>query len=266
MRRWALYAAPVAALALCAAQPGAIAAQEKDYTEESAMFALGNTVFTLYHEVGHALIGEFELPVLGREEDAADQFATVLLTPEADDKDQDVSILVDAMGGWFLSSTQTEYEDIAWWDEHGPDQQRAWQIACLLYGSNPEAFGPFAEEIELPEERRETCPFDYEKTVLSWGSLTEDHLLADGEKPDGKVQVSFEEAGDYAAERELLEESELLETIGKDLAETFRLPRDIRMIGKACGEPNAFWDPEAGEIIMCYELIREYKQLHDAAA
>ena len=36
--------------------------------------------FILVHEFGHALIHAFELPVLGREEDAADAVATVFLT------------------------------------------------------------------------------------------------------------------------------------------------------------------------------------------
>src|SRR5262249_8299399 len=35
-------------------------------------FVVGNTLFALVHEVGHALISEMGLPVLGREEDAAD--------------------------------------------------------------------------------------------------------------------------------------------------------------------------------------------------
>ena len=261
-----ILAAPAAALALLAAEPAAGGAvQDADYTEESAMFALGNAVFTLYHEVGHALISELELPVLGREEDAVDQFAAFLLAPEADDEDQDVTILVDAMSGWFLSSAQTELGEIAWWDEHGPDQQRAWQIACLLYGANPEGHESLADAIELPAERRATCPADYESAGRGWATLVAPHMLEDGEKPTARIRVSYEDAGDYAFERALLEESELMETIAADLSSTFRLPRALRMTAKACGEPNAFWDPEAGEVTMCYELVREFKTLHDEA-
>ena len=36
--------------------------------------------FVLAHEIGHAIIHEFRLPVLGKEEDAADSFAAYLLT------------------------------------------------------------------------------------------------------------------------------------------------------------------------------------------
>src|ERR1700676_2962934 len=38
-------------------------------------FVVGNTLFVLAHEMGHALIGQMNMPVLGREEDAADSFA-----------------------------------------------------------------------------------------------------------------------------------------------------------------------------------------------
>src|SRR5262245_19776632 len=40
-------------------------------------FVAGNLIFATVHEVGHMLISEMGLPVLGREEDAADAFATL---------------------------------------------------------------------------------------------------------------------------------------------------------------------------------------------
>jgi hypothetical protein len=39
---------------------------------ERVEFVVGNTLVLLLHEIGHVLISEFQLPVLGREEDAAD--------------------------------------------------------------------------------------------------------------------------------------------------------------------------------------------------
>src|SRR6516225_7759504 len=40
-------------------------------------FVVGNTLFVLLHEMGHVLMAEMKLPVLGREEDAADTFAAL---------------------------------------------------------------------------------------------------------------------------------------------------------------------------------------------
>ena len=39
---------------------------------DRVQFVVGNTLFVLLHELGHVIIDEMKLPVLGREEDAAD--------------------------------------------------------------------------------------------------------------------------------------------------------------------------------------------------
>ena len=43
--------------------------------QERVAFVVGNLLFVLGHELGHAVISEFDLPVLGREEDTADVYA-----------------------------------------------------------------------------------------------------------------------------------------------------------------------------------------------
>ncbi len=230
--------------------------------EAAAEFVVGNVLFVTFHEFGHALITEFKLPVLGREEDAVDNFASMLLVPEGDDPEMDASFLVNAMAGWFVSGAMSAPEDIAWWAEHGPDQQRAYQIACVLYGSKVGAYDELAEEIGLPQERREGCEAEYKAVSSGWATLLEPHLLGDGEKPSARITVSYGDASEYAAEKALLKESELMETVAAELASSFRLKRQLRMKGAKCGEPNAFWNPEAGEVTICYELLRDYQEMY----
>src|SRR5205085_7620284 len=43
--------------------------------QQRVEFVVGNMVFVAAHELGHAVISELDLPVLGREEDTADVFA-----------------------------------------------------------------------------------------------------------------------------------------------------------------------------------------------
>lgn len=241
-----------------------VSGTEKDNRDE---FIFGNIVFVLFHEFGHALISEFELPVLGREEDAVDRFATFLLTPEGgeDEASDPSTILIDAMRGWFAASERTDLVDIEWSNEHGPDQQRAYQIACLLYGADPKKFGAMAEEVKLPEPRKESCPAEAESNSASWVNVLAPHVLDDGERARTRVAVSYGLGGEYSRERALLKDSELLEAVASVITETFRLPRDITVNAKQCGEPNAFWDPEAAEVQICYELVREYEELYDPA-
>ena len=276
MRRLGLVFAAIAALAAAACDEVAEEATPEDRVEapraaratdlsDAETWVVGNVVFLAYHEIGHALISEFELPVLGREEDAVDQFAAVLLAPTEEDDDPEATrSLMDAMNGWFLSSQQRELDELEWWDEHGPDQQRAFHVACLLYGSDPDTFTEVADEVELPEARRETCPDSYASAMSGWASLLEPHLLADDTEPTHPVRVVYGPAGDFAAERALLKRSAILESIAEDVSTSFDMPRAIRIEAKACGEDNAFWDPDEGAVEICYELLRSYAELKAA--
>ena len=68
-------------------------AKQKAYQvmADAMTFALHDAAFTMYHEVGHLLVGELGLPVLGKEEDAVDAWATIWLLEfdEAEDSDED---------------------------------------------------------------------------------------------------------------------------------------------------------------------------------
>jgi len=52
--------------------------QQSDLVE----FVAGNMLFVGFHEMGHALVNQLHLPVLGREEDAVDAFATLAMLEE----------------------------------------------------------------------------------------------------------------------------------------------------------------------------------------
>src|SRR5262249_20595493 len=69
-------------------------------------FVIGNTLFALLHEMGHVAIDEMKLPVLGREEDEADAFATLRLLKVGSDFSQ--RVLAEAAKNWFLSARRDE--------------------------------------------------------------------------------------------------------------------------------------------------------------
>jgi hypothetical protein len=243
------------------AEPAAASVATSD---DATNFALGNVLFIMFHELGHALISEFDLPVLGREEDAVDIFASVFLAPDKDDPTADASILTDAITGWFAYAEMTALEEIEWWEVHGPDRQRAYQIACLLYGSNAGAYDELAEQIGLPQDRRDSCDEDYQSAFASWGRLLLDHIVQEGQPAGARMTVQYDDASSFEAERDILREGEVLESMATEMSSVFRLPRAITLKAAKCGEPNAYWDPEAAEITVCYELVRDYVQVHQA--
>jgi hypothetical protein len=85
------------AFALAHAPTGRLDEQQQERVVE---FVVGNALFTLGHELGHAVVSEFNLPVLGREEDAVDAFATFALLHVGTDFTH--GVLVDSAHGLML--------------------------------------------------------------------------------------------------------------------------------------------------------------------
>ena len=68
-------------------------------------------LFVMAHEMGHVAMGEMEIPVLGREEDAADSFA--ILNALTLGHDFAHRVLVAAAKGWFLSISSTRKKAVS---------------------------------------------------------------------------------------------------------------------------------------------------------
>jgi hypothetical protein len=132
----------------------------------------GTVVFALMHELGHALIDVLELPIVGREEDAVDQLATILMLNQGATGD---SLAFGAVG-WFLTKSKTALlDDLAFADDHGLDRQRVYNIICWIYGRDPERYPEVANEDWLPENRVEGCRAEYQRLARNWGRLLEPH-------------------------------------------------------------------------------------------
>lgn len=113
-------------------------------TDKEAVVA-ATTLFVLLHELGHGLIDMFDLPITGREEDAADQFATIaFLGSDDDDPNSPASyfplIAADFFRRLDLGMSEVTRDLLA--DEHSFGQQRYYNIMCLVLGSDPDKFEP----------------------------------------------------------------------------------------------------------------------------
>jgi len=97
--------------------------------EKHVEFVAGNLLFVLGHEAGHAAISDMGIPVVGREEDAADIFATLMALMCSDGFAD--RVLANAALGWFFSDRRDRRERrqgaeaAAYYDGHGMDLQRA---------------------------------------------------------------------------------------------------------------------------------------------
>ncbi len=149
---------------------------------------IGNALtFIYFHEVGHALIDILDIPLTGKEEDAADYFSFYFLASN------DVKEGVEAtMEGaiFFLESynkmiSDTSYirlksegkePQLPFWDEHSLDMQRFYSIASLIYGSNPDKYNHFIEMGLLGNRRPGIAIAEYQKIKKGWDRVLKDYI------------------------------------------------------------------------------------------
>ena len=230
--------------------------------QELAEFVVGNMLFVLLHEMAHVHVTEMGLPVLGREEDAADLFATLALIKMGSEFSHDV--LVQAAKGWFLSAERDERQGQrpAFYDEHGLDRQRAYQIVCLMVGSDLEKFGDLADLVKMPDERQETCQGDYSNAAYSWDLVLKPHRRA-ADQPKTVISTVYgEDKSGLDVNARSFRALRLLETIAERAAEEFVWRKPFALELQSCGRPGAHWDLLSHRLIVCYEMAEEFVELY----
>jgi hypothetical protein len=224
-------------------------------------FVAGNMLFALLHEMGHAHIAEMGLPVLGREEDAADSFAVVTMLKVGSAFTHD--ILIEAALGWFMSAYRDEKggEQPAFYDEHGLDKQRAYQIICLMVGSDMDRFKDLATPIGMPTERQNSCVGDYSNATWSWDNVLKPHMRKDGQ-PKTPIQVVYGEGkGELMVFEQTFRAVQLLEMVASYASDRYVWRRPLTLEMQSCGNTGAYWDLSAAKLTLCYEMAAEFGQL-----
>jgi hypothetical protein len=221
-------------------------------------------LFVLLHEMAHAAITQMGLPVVGKMEDAADSFAAVRLIKVGSSFSN--RVLTKAAEGWFLADRRDRKsgDKVPYYDEHGLNQQRAYQIVCYMVGSDEDKFKALATEVKLPEERQDTCAGDYSNAAYSWEMLLKPHRRAPDD-PKTKIDVVYGPAtGRFEIARQAASSIRLLETVAERAANDFVWPMPFTLKMQSCGFPNARWDLSTHELTLCYELGADFADLYRA--
>jgi hypothetical protein len=119
------------------------------------------------HESAHALIDILRVPVTGREEDAADQFSTLVLMGQPDGARKAMQVAHT----YKVLSQDSLREPPAYWDEHSLDAQRYYDTLCMIYGRDPKQNVKLMAGDRLPDERAEICEKDYQRIETAWKTL-----------------------------------------------------------------------------------------------
>jgi hypothetical protein len=132
---------------------------------------IGPVVDVFLHEAGHAVFDILQVPLFGREEDAADQFSVyIMLKMEKNDARR--LIMGNAYqykGDVQSSSVSTPLKKFA--DEHGTPAQRFYNVLCLAYGADKVLFADFVSKGFLPQDRSEGCEDEYAQVDFAFKRL-----------------------------------------------------------------------------------------------
>jgi hypothetical protein len=158
---------------------------------------MGPLFETTFHEFAHAMFDMLRVPVLGREEDAADQVSAYIILHLG--KAEARRLIT---GAAYAYKTEAEAEKAPpgvkqFADAHGTPAQRFYNLLCIAYGSDPQLFGDMVKKGHLPKERAEDCKDEYEQVAYAFQQLIGQHLdpvlakaaLDKGWLPDAKWQL-----------------------------------------------------------------------------
>jgi hypothetical protein len=112
-------------------------------------FARNVTLHVVLHELGHALIREFDIPVLGNEETEADAFATYYLTTYLPDRAAEV---LAARTTSLMIEASEDTGAVDWSGEHDHDARRANQIAALAVAADPVKYKKVADIVGMSDD------------------------------------------------------------------------------------------------------------------
>ncbi|MCX8508649.1 MAG: DUF4344 domain-containing metallopeptidase [Rhodobacteraceae bacterium] len=218
-------------------------------TEAEAGQIESYVISVLFHELGHAIIDLDDLPVLGREEDAADNLSALLVN-DVYDEPSVLEITKDVSGILQTFAANSEIDSSLYADTHSLDLQRYYNLVCLIYGADPDNRADFAKALKLPDDRAESCAEEYDLANGSWGAFLGDLY----DRAPGKSLTLRDESAKTPLNAHV---ADVLSTLVDLLNERLVLPRPIPVVFKSCDEANAFYDPEPKEIQFCTELAED---------
>ena len=147
---------------------------------EAVVAVTDATEATFFHELGHAVISLYDLPVTGREEDVADQLAAFVIL-RADHFLRDFPNPARVAGEyaemfnlWAAKRGVADQTDFA--AEHSLNETRMYNLKCWIYGSDPVANAGMITGGGLPANRAGGCPQEYQQLSKAWSTLLAPHL------------------------------------------------------------------------------------------
>jgi hypothetical protein len=141
---------------------------------------VGQFLFWVLHELGHATFDIYRVPLFGREEDAADLFAGYIMLQFG--KEQAHRWVEGA--AYAAHEFMKDYKENptvfrslqAYSSVHGTPEQRYYNFLCLAYGADPVLFADVMENEYLPKRRAQNCSYEYQSFAYAFHHEISPHI------------------------------------------------------------------------------------------
>lgn len=133
---------------------------------------IGPIVDAFLHEAGHAVFDLWKVPILGREETAADYFSAYLMLQF---NKQEARRLIMGTAYQYLEYVRSKKEvtipltKLA--GQHETPAQRLYNVLCIAYGSDAQQFSDLVTKGYLPKDRADDCKEEYQQQAHAFDKL-----------------------------------------------------------------------------------------------
>jgi hypothetical protein len=129
----------------------------------------GPFIQVVLHEVAHAVFDILQIPLFGREEDAADQLAAFIMLQFGKDVARRTltgTAHLYRKDAELNAPTEDDFSDV-----HGTASQRFYNTLCIAYGGDPSTFNDFVQRKILPKFRADVCAREYRQVLFAFRKL-----------------------------------------------------------------------------------------------
>jgi hypothetical protein len=145
---------------------------------------VGPFMDTFLHEAAHAMFDLLKIPVLGKEEDAADLVSAYLMLQFPAHEKR--GLILGAAYSYASELNVRTPRDLnrrklrfarhaSAANEHSTPAQRLYSLLCMAYGADKELFAPVVERGYLPKDRAEMCDDEYAQIDFAYRTLIAPH-------------------------------------------------------------------------------------------
>ncbi len=139
----------------------------------------GAFVQVALHQVAEAVFNILQVPIWGRDEDAADKIAGFIMMQFG----KDVALRTLTGTAYFFEASDHTWTGVDFSDERSTEDQRFYNYLCIAYGGDSATFGYVVKQNLLPKDRADGCAHEFAELTFAFNSTVmpyvDQHLLAE---------------------------------------------------------------------------------------